>query len=56
MGRMALEPQGAALMVPRELDMLPADMLTTGWQGRNGARCSFLFNMHSIKSSKVIHC
>lgn len=47
MGRMALEPQGAALMVPRELDMLPADIKTTGWLGRNGARCSFLFIIHN---------
>lgn len=42
MGRMALEPQGAALMVPRDLLVLPDCMLTTGWLGRNGDKCSFL--------------
>lgn len=30
MGRMALEPQGAALMVPRELPVLTDCMGTTG--------------------------
>ncbi|TNN44069.1 hypothetical protein EYF80_045726 [Liparis tanakae] len=37
MGRMALEPQGAALMVPSELLALTACMGTTGWLGRKGA-------------------
>ena len=39
---MALEPQGAALMVPSELLMLPPCMGTTGWLGRKGARWDFL--------------
>lgn len=39
---MALEPQGAALMVPSELPVLTDCMGTTGWLGRNGARWAFL--------------
>lgn len=42
MGRMALEPHGAALMVPSELLVLTDCMGTTGWLGRNGARWAFL--------------
>lgn len=41
-GRMALEPQGAALMVPSELLVLTEYMGTTGWLGRKGARWAFL--------------
>lgn len=40
---MALDPQGAALMVPSELLVLTC-MGTTGWLGRNGARWAFLMN------------
>lgn len=39
---MALEPQGAALMVPSELLMFTDCMETTGWLGKKGARCAFL--------------
>lgn len=42
MGRMALEPQGAALMVPSELPLFTDCMATTGWLGRKGARWAFL--------------
>lgn len=47
-GRMALEPQGAALMVPSELPLLTDCMGTTGWLGRKGARWAFLLgqDMH----------
>lgn len=44
MGRMALEPQGAALMVPSELPLLTDCMGTTGWLGRKGARWAFLLD------------
>ena len=44
MGRMALEPQGAALMVPRELLVFTECIGTTGWLGRKGARWAFLLN------------
>lgn len=41
---MALEPQGAALMVPSELPLLTDCMGTTGWLGRKGARWAFLLD------------
>lgn len=47
-GRMALEPQGAALMVPSELLALTDCMETTGWLGRNGARWAFLESTHTL--------
>lgn len=39
---MALEPHGAALMVPRELLLFTDCMGTTGWLGRKGAKWAFL--------------
>lgn len=39
---MALDPHGAALMVPRELLLFTDCMATTGWLGRKGARWAFL--------------
>lgn len=41
---MALEPQGAALMVPSELPLSTDCMGTTGWLGRKGARWAFLLD------------
>lgn len=49
---MALEPQGAALMVPSELGLLHC-MFTTGWLGRNGARCSFLKQNCQVYSTNL---
>lgn len=43
---MALEPQGAALMVPSELPLLTDCMGTTGWLGRKGARWAFLLDQN----------
>lgn len=43
---MALEPHGAALMVPSELPLLTECMGTTGWLGRKGARWAFLLGQH----------
>lgn len=39
---MALDPHGAALIVPSELEELTDAMATTGWLGRKGARWDFL--------------
>ncbi len=57
MGKMALEPQGAALMVPKELAALLDCMFTTGWLGRKGARCCFLLEKsHMVNWSQQINC
>ena len=45
---MALEPQGAALMVPSELSLFVEYMGTTGWLGRKGARWDFLIERRCI--------
>lgn len=47
---MALEPQGAALMVPSELLLLTDCMGTTGWLGRKGARWAFLMRMNVMRT------
>src|SRR6218665_2158187 len=39
---MRLEPNGAALTVPNDVSLAPPHG-TRGWEGRNGARCFFLY-------------
>lgn len=56
---MALEPQGAALMVPSELLLSTDCMGTTGWLGRKGARWAFLLDRdtgHTGALTQVFHC
>lgn len=48
---MALDPQGAALMVPNGLECASCGETTTGWLGRKGARCIFLKARKELESS-----
>lgn len=42
MGRIALEPKGAALTTPKDFVLVPDSPkgLTTGCEGRKGAKCA----------------
>lgn len=51
---MALEPQGAALMVPSELLVLTDCMGTTGWLGRKGERWAFLLKSRWLSQEQNV--